>query len=63
MKKAVFALALALAGCATPFYKETDGTSTILGVSLPEESYMKINMLSYLGGSKTYVREPAVITH
>ena len=56
-------LFLTITGCAHNFYSEIDGTSTILGVSLPEESYMKINMLSYLGGSKTYVREPAVITH
>ena len=50
-------------GCASPYYKEVDGTSTILGVSLPDEQYIQINALSYLGGSKTYVREPAVITH
>ena len=62
MKKLVLATML-LAGCTSPFYKEVDGTSTILGVSLPDEQYIQINALSYLGGSKTYVREPASITH
>lgn len=62
MKK-LFLAALLLAGCAGQYYKEVDGTSTILGVSLPDEQYIQINALSYLGGSKTYVREPAAITH
>ena len=39
MKKLVLAMML-LAGCTTPFYKEVDGTSTILGVSLPDEQYI-----------------------
>ena len=63
MKKILLAFALALAGCSSPYYKEVDGTSVILGVSLPDEQYIQINALSYLGGSKTYVREPAVVTH
>lgn len=62
MKK-LFLIGLLLAGCAGQYYKEVDGTSTILGVSLPDEQYIQINALSYLGGSKTYVREPARITH
>lgn len=62
MKK-LFLMGLLLAGCRAPYYKEVDGTSTILGVSLPDEQYIQINALSYLGGSKTYVREPATITH
>lgn len=63
MKKLFLAAALLMAGCAGQYYKEVDGTSTILGVSLPDEQYIQINALSYLGGSKTYVREPAMITH
>lgn len=62
MKKLALALML-MAGCTSPFYKEIDGTSTILGVSLPDEQYIQINALSYLGGSKTIVREPACIKH
>lgn len=54
--------AFLMCGC-TQFYRETDGTSTILGVSLPDEQYIQINMLSYLGGSKTTVKEPAKIEH
>ena len=65
VKKAMLALAAAvfLAGCLSPYYKEVDGTSTILGVSLPDEQYIQINALSYLGGSKTTVKEPAKIEH
>ena len=62
MKRLVLA-AMLLAGCTSPFYKEVDGTSTILGVSLPDEQYIQINALSYLGGSKTIIREPATIVH
>lgn len=54
---------LLLAGCTSNFYHSTEGTSTILGIYLPEESCIKINMLSYLGGSKTCVREPSRIRH
>ena len=63
MKKLALALCILLAGCTSPFYKEVDGTSTILGVSLPDEQYIQINALSYLGGSKTIIREPACIKH
>lgn len=63
MRKALVVLLAALAGCAAPYYKEVDGTSTMLGVSLPDEQYIQINALSYLGGSKTVVREPACIVH
>ena len=63
MKKLAIALCMLMCGCTSPFYKEVDGTSTILGVSLPDEQYIQINALSYLGGSKTYVREPACIKH
>lgn len=63
MKRLLLIALLLVAGCTSPFYKEVDGTSTILGVSLPDEQYIQINALSYLGGSKTIVREPASITH
>lgn len=63
MRKLFLAALLLLAGCFSPYYKEVDGTSTILGVSLPDEQYIQINALSYLGGSKTYVKEPSVIRH
>ena len=62
MKKLALAVLL-LVGCTSPYYKEVDGTSTILGVSLPDEQYIQINALSYLGGAKTVVREPARIEH
>lgn len=52
-----------MVGCSSPYYKDVNGTSTILGVSLPDEQYIQINALSYLGGSKTIVREPSSIIH
>ena len=63
MRKLFLAVLLFLCGCKAPYYKSVDGTSTILGVSLPDEQYIQINALSYLGGSKTIVKEPAAITH
>ena len=63
MKRILLIALLLVAGCTSPFYKEVDGTSTILGVSLPDEQYIQINALSYLGGAKTTVKEPASITH
>jgi len=62
VKKLLAIFMLLICGCAQ-FYKEVDGTSTILGVSLPDEQYIQINALSYLGGSKTTVKEPAIIKH
>ena len=65
MKKIVaIVLALFLTGCTCQsFYHSIDGTSTILGVSLAYEQYIQIHALSYLGGSKTTVRDPANIEH
>ena len=63
MKKLLIVACILTCGCTSPFYKDVNGTSTILGVSLPDEQYIQINALSYLGGSKTIVREPASITH
>ena len=65
MKKIVaIVLAFFLTGCTSKsFYHSIDGTSTILGVSLPDEQYIQINALSYLGGSKTTVRDKAVVQH
>lgn len=64
MKKIFLVLVtLVVFGCSSNFYREVDGTSTILGVSLPDEQYIQINALSYLGGSKTIVKEPACIMH
>lgn len=64
MKKLIaIVLTLIVCGCYSPYYKEVDGTSTILGVSLPDEQYVQINALSYLGGSRTTVKEPAKIMH
>ena len=62
MKKLMLAVLL-MAGCTSPFYKAVDGTNLLLGVSLPDEQYIQINALSYLGGAKTLVREPACIKH
>ena len=63
MKKLVtIVLALFLTGCTSQsFYHSIDGTSTLLGVSLPDEQYISINAVSYLGGSKTTVRDKAVV--
>ena len=63
MKKIVaIVLALFLTGCTSQsFYHSIDGTSTLLGVSLPDEQFIQINALSYLGGSKTTVRDKAVV--
>lgn len=64
MVKCLTAIAiLFLMGCSSNYYKSIDGTSTILGISLPDEQYIQINALSYLGGGKTVVREPASIVH
>ena len=32
-------------------------------MSLPDEDYIQINALTYLGGSKTTVKEPSHIIH
>lgn len=63
MKRIALAICVLLAGCKANYYKDVNGTSTILGVSLPDEQYVQINALSYLGGSKTIVNEPAKIEH
>lgn len=40
MKYIALMACILFAGCTIPYYKEIDGTSTILGVSLPDEQYI-----------------------
>lgn len=63
MSKYLMLLLLFLTGCTSSFYHSIDGTSMLLGVSLPDEQYIQINALSYLGGSRTTVKDPAKIEH
>ena len=59
--KIALVLAVFLAGCTSSFYQSVDGTSTILGVSLPDAQCIQFNASSYLGGSKTTVKDPSVV--
>ena len=60
---AALSMLLLFSACTAPYYKEVDGTTTMLGISLPDEQYVQINALSYLGGAKTSVKDPAKIEH
>ena len=63
MKKLALALLLAAAGCATPFFRSVQGTSTSIGVTIPNEEVVQLEALHYLNGEKVTVREPAYIKY
>ena len=62
MKKMVLALLpLLVLGCGTPFFKSVQGTSTSIGITIPNEEVLELEALHYLNGEKVVVREPACI--
>lgn len=54
---------LALIGCGKTYYKNVDGVNASIAVSLPDEDMFKIQLVEYISGSKTTVKEPAQIQH
>lgn len=61
-----YALAIALLaclGCGKAYYRAVDGTDVLVGVGLPDDEVVRLEVAHYLSGSKTSVREPARITH
>lgn len=63
IRHAVCILALLSAGCASPYFKAVEGTSTSIGVTLPNEEVMELEALHYLNGQKVVVKEPSEVAY
>ena len=63
MKKLIAIAALCLAGCSTPFYKSVDGESDSIGITLPDEEQIKIQVVNHLNGQYVKVMSPSMIVH
>lgn len=63
MKKALLIALLCLAGCETPFFRSIQGTSSTIGISLPNEDIVQFQAFQYLNGEKVVVRDVANISY
>lgn len=65
MRKLLFMLALVLgllgSGCKAPFFKRIEGTSTSIGVTIPNEEVLELEALHYLNGEKVTVKKPSLV--
>ena len=55
MKKLIAIAALCLAGCSTPFYRSVDGESDSIGITLPDEEQIKIQVVNHLNLSLIHI--------
>lgn len=63
MKKLMLIAMLCLVGCSTPFYKNVEGESDSIGITLPDEEQIKIQVVNHLNGQCVKVMNPSVIVH
>lgn len=62
MKNLALVLLLLSCGCVKTYYRNVDGVSASVAVSLPDEDMFKIQLVEYISGNKTMVKEPATIS-
>ena len=63
MRYLVVGLALFAVGCSSSFYRSLDGTSTSVGICVPESDTMRLDVVQYLSGSRVSVKDKGTITH
>lgn len=64
MRLVLFTILLSLTlGCTSPFFKSVQGTSTSIGITIPNEEVVEVEALHYLNGEKVVVKDPASIRY
>lgn len=63
MRYIMFALSLLAIGCSSSYYRSLNGTSTSVGICVPESDTMRLDVVQYLSGSRVSVRDEGTITH
>lgn len=63
MRYLILVLALLAVGCTSPYYRSLDGTSTSVGLCVPESDTMRLDVVQYLSGSRVSVKDKGTITH
>ena len=59
----VFIYVLLCQGCSTTFYKQVEGESDVVGITIPDEEFIKLQVISHMNGTKTTVRDISKIKH
>ena len=54
---------VALCGCSTSFYKQVEGEVDVVGITIPDEEFIKLQVISHMNGTKTTVRDISKIKH
>lgn len=62
-KIAIVLLALCLAGCCNTFYTHVDGENDMIGIRLPVESDIQIDISHHINGSTMTVKDKSRIEH
>lgn len=63
MRFVVVAFVLFTLGCSSSYYRSLDGTSTSVGICVPESDTMRLDVVQYLSGSRVSVKDKGTITH
>ena len=50
-------------GCSTTFYKQVEGESDVVGITIPDEEFIKLQVISHMNGTKTTVSDISKIKH
>ena len=59
----VFIYVLLCQGCSTTFYKQVEGEVDVVGITIPDEEFIKLQVISHMNGTKTIVRDISKIKH
>lgn len=59
----VLTLMISLLGCSKVYYRTVDGVNASIAVSIPDEDIFKVQLVEYISGSKTTIKEPSSINH
>lgn len=59
----VFIYVLLCQGCSTSFYKQVEGEFDVVGITIPNEEFIKLQVISHMNGTKTTVRDTSKIKH
>ena len=59
----VFIYVILCQGCSTTFYKQVEGEVDVVGITIPDEEFIKLQVISHMNGTKTTVRDISKIKH
>ena len=50
-------------GCSRQFYNQVEGEVDVVGITIPDDEFIKLQVISHMNGTKTTVRDISKIKH